>query len=91
MSLLVLWDVDYTLVNADGLGTRLYREVFGEMFGRELTEMAPKAGRTDRAIVLDTLTLAGIADPRAHVDPFLAALAKHIATPNGSAGPSAPS
>lgn len=90
MSLLVLWDVDYTLVNADGLGTRLYQEVFGAMFGRELTVMAPKAGRTDRAIVLDTLTLAGIADPRAHVDPFLAALAKHIATLNGSAGPPAP-
>src|SRR5581483_3302703 len=84
--LLVLWDVDYTLVNADGLGTRLYQEVFGEMFGRELTVIAPKAGRTDRAIALDTLTLAGVADAREHVDPFLAALAKRIAELNGSAG-----
>jgi len=31
--LLVLWDVDYTLVSADGLGTRLYEVVFREMFG----------------------------------------------------------
>ena len=39
----MLWDVDYTLVGADGLGTRLYEVVFREMFGRELTEVAPKA------------------------------------------------
>ena len=32
----MLWDVDYTLVGADGLGTRLYEVVFREMFGREL-------------------------------------------------------
>ena len=51
----MLWDVDYTLVGADGLGTRLYEVVFGEMFGRELTEVAPKAGRTDRAIVIEGL------------------------------------
>jgi hypothetical protein len=48
VNLLVLWDVDYTLVTADGLGTRLYEVVFREMFGRELTAVAPKAGRTDR-------------------------------------------
>ncbi len=72
--LLVLWDVDYTLVAADGLGTRLYEMVFLEMFGRELTAVAPKAGRTDRAIVGDTLALAGVA--RDQVDPFLARLAR---------------
>ena len=70
--LLVLWDVDYTLVGADGLGTRLYEVVFREMFGRELTEVAPKAGRTDRAIVGDTLARAGV--PLSEVGPFLAAL-----------------
>ena len=65
----MLWDVDYTLVGADGLGTRLYEVVFREMFGRELTEVAPKAGRTDRAIVGDTLALAGVS--RGEVDAFL--------------------
>ena len=73
-NLLVLWDVDYTLVSADGLGTRLYEAVFREMFGRELLAVAPKAGRTDRAIVGDTLALAGVA--RTEVDAFLAALAR---------------
>ncbi len=72
--LLVLWDVDYTLVSADGLGTRLYEVVFREMFGRELTAVAPKAGRTDRAIIGDTLALAGV--PRSELDTFLAALAR---------------
>jgi phosphoglycolate phosphatase-like HAD superfamily hydrolase len=72
--LLVLWDVDYTLVSADGLGTRLYEVVFREMFGRELHVVAPKAGRTDRAIAGDTLELAGV--PRTEADAFLAALAR---------------
>jgi phosphoglycolate phosphatase len=75
--LLVLWDVDYTLVSADGLGTRLYEVVFREMFGRELTVVAPKAGRTDRAIVGDTLALAGVS--RTHVDGLLIALARAAA------------
>ena len=70
----MLWDVDYTLVGADGLGTRLYEVVFREMFGRELTSVAPKAGRTDRAIIGDTLARAGVS--RAQVDAFLAGLAR---------------
>ena len=82
--LLVLWDVDYTLLNAAGLGNRLYAAVFKEMFGRDLAAVAPKAGRTDRAILLDTLALAGVAEPRAHVDDFLAALARRVAALDGS-------
>ncbi len=83
--LLVLWDVDFTLLSSAGLGTRLYEATFQEMFGRELTVVAPKAGRTDQAILLETLALAGIAEPRAHLDAFLAALARHSATWNGGA------
>jgi phosphoglycolate phosphatase len=83
--LLVLWDVDYTLVSAGGLGTRLYEDVFREMFGRELPAVAPKAGRTDRAITLDTLELAGVDEPRGRVDDFLAALARRVAAEDGTA------
>ena len=82
--LLVLWDVDYTLVSADGLGTRLYEATFREMFGRDLPAVAPKAGRTDRAILKDTLALAGITEPRAHLDDFLAALARRVAAVDGT-------
>jgi phosphoglycolate phosphatase len=82
--LLVLWDVDYTLVRADGLGTRLYEDVFRELFGRDLAAVAPKAGRTDRAITLDTLELAGVDEPTAWVDDFLAALARRVAAVDGT-------
>jgi phosphoglycolate phosphatase len=73
--LLVLWDIDFTLINAGGVGTRLYRMVFRDMFGTELPSAADMAGRTDRAIVLDTLARAGIPEPRKHLDQFLAKLA----------------
>jgi phosphoglycolate phosphatase len=73
--LLVLWDIDFTLVNAGGVGTRLYRMVFRDMFGTDLPGAADMAGRTDRAIVLDTLARAGIPEPRQHLDQFLARLA----------------
>ncbi len=74
--LLVLWDVDQTLVNAGGLSAHLYGLVFAELFGRELPGIAPMAGRTDRAIIRDTLTLAGVRDPYRHVDAFVAGLAR---------------
>jgi phosphoglycolate phosphatase len=83
--LLVLWDVDYTLVNAGGLGTRLYEDVFREMFGRELSAVAPKAGRTDRAIILDTLALAGVDEPPGWVDDFMVVLARRVAVIDGGA------
>jgi len=82
--LLVLWDVDYTLLSADGLGTRLYEIVFRKLFGRELPAVAPKAGRTDRAIIGDTLALAGIPEPQTQVDRFLAGLASQVAAVDGT-------
>ena len=51
--LLVLWDVDGTLLNAGGVGRDLYDVVFLQLFGRSLEAFAPMAGRTDRAIILD--------------------------------------
>jgi phosphoglycolate phosphatase len=71
---LVLWDIDHTLINAGGLSHHLYGVVFAELFGRELPAVAPMAGRTDRAIILDTLTRAGIAEPGRHVDAFIRGL-----------------
>ena len=68
--LLVLWDVDYTLIDSDGVGRELYQTVFGEMFGPDMPQPGSMAGRTDRAIVVEVLTLAGVDDPRRHVDAF---------------------
>jgi len=74
---LVLWDVDHTLVNAGGLSPHLYGLVFAELFGRRLQEVAPMAGRTDRAIILDTLSRAGVPQAAQHVCAFATALAAH--------------
>ena len=68
---LVLWDVDHTLINAGGWSSHLYGLVFAELFGRELPQVAPMAGRTDRAIIVETLTMAGVPDPRKHVPAFI--------------------
>ena len=75
--LLVLWDLDGTLLDAGGVGSDLYEMVFLQLFGRPLDVQAPMAGRTDRAIILETLELAGISEPRRYVDPFIEGLRVH--------------
>jgi phosphoglycolate phosphatase len=74
--LLVLWDVDYTLIDADGAGQRLYELAFRELFGGELPQpIRSMAGRTDSAISLEVLTLAGLPEPETQVRRFHAVLA----------------
>jgi phosphoglycolate phosphatase len=73
--LLVLWDVDDTLLDAGGTGRELYQIAFREMFGRDMPQPGSMAGRTDRAIAVEVLTLAGVPDPRRRVDPFHALMA----------------
>jgi phosphoglycolate phosphatase len=78
-SILVLWDVDFTLVNAYGVGRRLYDLAFADVYGRELPVWANEvnmAGRTDRAIVLDVLKVCGVPDPLGQLGLFQAALAR---------------
>jgi len=58
--LLVLWDIDYTLVNARGVGSELYTRVFTQLYGRPLPQPGSMAGRTDRAIAREVLALAGL-------------------------------
>jgi phosphoglycolate phosphatase-like HAD superfamily hydrolase len=72
----VLWDVDGTLLNVGEVGGDLYEAVYLQLFGCSLEAFAPMAGRTDRAIVLETLEMAGVDDPRRYVDLFLESLSK---------------
>ncbi len=72
----MLWDIDYTLLNAGGVGRVVYGSVFRDLFGRDPEVLAPMAGRTERAIIGDTLAMAGISDPARHVDEFVAELAR---------------
>ena len=72
----MLWDVDYTLIDAGGTGREVYASVFRDLFGRDADGVAPMGGRTERAIILDTLSTAGISDPARHVDAFVAELTR---------------
>jgi len=78
-SFLVLWDVDYTLVNASGVGRELYQLAFASLYDRDLPAAAAEAnmaGRTDRAIALDVLSMAAVPDPPGQVSRFEAELTR---------------
>jgi phosphoglycolate phosphatase len=72
--LLVLWDIDYTLVNARGVGSELYTRVFTSRYGRPLPQPGSMAGRTDRAIAREVLALAGLDGLDQELQLFQAAL-----------------
>ncbi|MCO5995018.1 HAD family hydrolase [Actinoallomurus rhizosphaericola] len=57
MRTLVLWDVDHTLISIRGLSAEIYATVFHNVTGRPLERLATMAGRTDRAIITETLHL----------------------------------
>jgi phosphoglycolate phosphatase len=66
--LLVLWDVDHTLVDVDGLGREAYDAAFLRCFGRPVVHQPPMAGRTDRAIAADMLRLNGVPVTEEHLE-----------------------
>ena len=63
-ALLVLWDIDHTLIDSGGAGVHVYQLVFRDLFGRDLPDLVPFAGSSERAIVLDLLAQAEIREPR---------------------------
>jgi phosphoglycolate phosphatase-like HAD superfamily hydrolase len=73
---LILWDVDHTLVSiGGGVSRTIYERAFQQVTGKPLGELANMSGRTDRAIMAETLRLNGIAEPEAQFGDFYAALA----------------
>jgi phosphoglycolate phosphatase len=74
--LLVLWDVDYTLADTDGVGRHLYQVALDELFGLQMpTLIRSMAGRTDSSIALEVLTAAGVPDPARETARFQEVLA----------------
>ena len=57
---LVLWDVDHTLIETRGVGTLLYRSAFETVTGRSVEHHVEITGRTELAIVAESLRLHGI-------------------------------
>jgi phosphoglycolate phosphatase len=58
--LLLLWDIDHTLIVASGVGREIYALAFERVFGRPLVHLADMSGRTEYAITRDTLALNGV-------------------------------
>lgn len=61
--LLVLWDIDHTLIETRGVGSEVYAAAFLKVTGRPLERTAEMTGRTEPVIFRDTLTLHGIDNP----------------------------
>ncbi|MGH9212465.1 MAG: HAD family hydrolase, partial [Acidimicrobiales bacterium] len=61
---LVLWDVDKTLVDVSGVSRDIYAVAFEKVTGRPLDKLAEMTGRTEHAILVDTLTLNGVAETK---------------------------
>jgi phosphoglycolate phosphatase len=72
--LLVLWDIDHTLVSITGMGHEVYARAFLEVVGRPLVHLADMAGRTEEAIVTETLALNGV-EPGFPLPVFYSAIA----------------
>lgn len=55
--ILVLWDIDHTLIETRGVGRTIYERVFPAVTGKPLQQLAEVAGRTELVIMHDTLQL----------------------------------
>ncbi|MCO8308247.1 MULTISPECIES: HAD family hydrolase [Streptomyces] len=79
MSLLVLWDIDHTLVDTRGVGRELWAEAFEEVTGQPMREQARIDGSTEPVILRETLELHGLEDSRDLFERFAQALgAAHV-------------
>jgi phosphoglycolate phosphatase-like HAD superfamily hydrolase len=57
---LVLWDVDHTLIETRGVGSAIYKRAFPAATGRPLDMLAQVSGRTELDIMRETLRVNGI-------------------------------
>jgi phosphoglycolate phosphatase len=70
--LLVLWDIDHTLIETRGVGGQVYAEAFAKVTGRPLEKMPELAGRTEPVIFREALKVNGV-DPNENLYPQFAA------------------
>lgn len=65
---LVLWDVDHTLIETRGVGFAIYKRAFPAAAGRPLDKLAQISGRTELDIMSETLRINGIEPTDSAVD-----------------------
>jgi phosphoglycolate phosphatase-like HAD superfamily hydrolase len=77
--LLVLWDIDGTLVDTAGHGRGAFEEAFESLFGRRPVGRVEMAGRTDHQIALSILEHNRVERAESHVPRLWDALADALA------------
>ncbi len=78
--MLILFDIDGTLLRTEGAGTHSIYDATREMFGEAMVfEGVEIAGRIDPQIWADVCRVNGISNPEAHHERFRAAYGRHLA------------
>lgn len=75
---LVLWDIDHTLIESRGVGPALYRRAFLAATGRELETYPIVAGRTELGISSEMLRLHGLESNEGAVRTLIEALVREF-------------
>ncbi|WP_203990608.1 HAD hydrolase-like protein [Sphaerisporangium rufum] len=73
-TLLVLWDIDHTLLDAGGVGQQIYAAAVRQATGRSLAEPWRFDGRTELAAAADALVAVGLDPDETRIGVFLEAL-----------------
>ncbi|NUK24986.1 HAD family hydrolase [Streptomyces lunaelactis] len=63
MELIVLWDIDHTLIDNSGVSKEIYAGAFAALAGAGPTGPARTEGRTDRLIMRDMFQRDGLSEP----------------------------
>lgn len=58
---LVLWDIDHTLIETAGVGARIHKRAFKAAFGRDSLHVVNMSGRTELDIMTELLSRNGMA------------------------------
>ena len=74
--LLVLWDIDHTLIETRGVGSQVYAEAFAKVTGHPLRQMPELAGRTEPVIFREALKVNGVDDDDGLYERFAAEQAR---------------
>jgi phosphoglycolate phosphatase-like HAD superfamily hydrolase len=62
IAVLVLWDIDHTLIETRGVGGQIYADAFQAVTGHRLEKMPHLAGRTEPVIFREALAVNGLPD-----------------------------
>jgi phosphoglycolate phosphatase-like HAD superfamily hydrolase len=73
---LVLWDIDHTLIETRGLGSQFYQAAFEAITNRKMIEQADVTGKTEQAILAETLRMHDIEPTDDHQKRYAVELAR---------------